>query len=118
MTFVVMGLGTVFNALTNRRDPASGLTPPVLNVLAIAAIPVVLVIAATQIGFLQSSLLTQPLTGPQWLACLGLALALPLVIESTKWIRRRQASAPAPFNALHAIAPARAVHQRRQENET
>ena len=25
MTFVVMGLGTVFNALTNRRDPASGL---------------------------------------------------------------------------------------------
>ena len=26
MTFVVMGLGTVFNALTNRRDPASGLS--------------------------------------------------------------------------------------------
>ena len=25
MTFVVMGLGTIFNALTNRRDPASGL---------------------------------------------------------------------------------------------
>ena len=24
MTFVVMGLGTVFNALTNRRDPTSG----------------------------------------------------------------------------------------------
>src|SRR5262249_22477292 len=29
MAFVVMGLGTVFNALTNRRDPASGLTPPI-----------------------------------------------------------------------------------------
>ena len=28
MTFVVMGLGTVFNALTNRRDPASGLNHP------------------------------------------------------------------------------------------
>ena len=27
MTFVVMGLGTIFNALTNRRDPASGLEP-------------------------------------------------------------------------------------------
>ena len=25
MTFVVMGLGTIFNALTNRREPASGL---------------------------------------------------------------------------------------------
>ena len=31
MTFVVMGLGTVFNALTNRRDPASGLSPPLLK---------------------------------------------------------------------------------------
>ena len=31
MTFVVMGLGTVVNALTNRRDPASGLTPPILK---------------------------------------------------------------------------------------
>ena len=30
MTFAVMGLGTVFNALTNRRDPASGLESPLL----------------------------------------------------------------------------------------
>ena len=92
-----------------RYDPASGLTPPILNVLAIAAIPVVLIIAATQIGFLQGSLLTQPLTGPQWLACLGLALALPLVIESAKWIRRRQAAPSTPINAQHVVAPARAV---------
>ena len=28
MTFAVMGLGTVFNALTNRRDPTSGLPRP------------------------------------------------------------------------------------------
>ena len=28
MTFAVMGLGTVFNALTNRRDPTSGLDRP------------------------------------------------------------------------------------------
>ena len=39
MTFVVMGLGTVFNALTNRRDPASGLTPPILKALAISLVP-------------------------------------------------------------------------------
>ena len=31
MTFVVMGLGTVFNALTNRREPATGLAPPLLR---------------------------------------------------------------------------------------
>ena len=34
MTFVVMGLGTIFNALANRRDPASGLGPPILRALA------------------------------------------------------------------------------------
>ena len=39
MTFVVMGLGTVFNALTNRRDPASGLTPPILKALGDRARP-------------------------------------------------------------------------------
>ena len=39
MTFVVMGLGTVFNALTNRRDPTSGLTAPVLKAVAISRGP-------------------------------------------------------------------------------
>ena len=34
MAFVVMGFGTVFNALTNRREPTSGLTPPILQALA------------------------------------------------------------------------------------
>src|SRR3954451_20619263 len=86
MTFVVMGLGTVFNALTNRRDPASGLTPPILKALAIALVPVALLVLATQVGFLQRSLLTQSLTGSQWLACIGLALALPVVIEGSKWV--------------------------------
>ena len=37
MTFVVMGLGTVFNALTNRRDPASGLAPPILKAIGVSA---------------------------------------------------------------------------------
>ena len=41
MTFVVMGLGTVFNALVNRRDPTSGLTGPVAKALAIGLVPVV-----------------------------------------------------------------------------
>ena len=39
MTFVVMGLGTVFNALTNRRDPASGLSSPLLKALGDLAVP-------------------------------------------------------------------------------
>ena len=45
---------------------------------------------ATELAFLQRALLTQSLTGPQWLACLGLALVLPIVVEVDKWLRRRQ----------------------------
>ena len=39
MTFVVMGLGTIFNAITNRRGPSSGLTPPVLKAVMIGLVP-------------------------------------------------------------------------------
>jgi Ca2+-transporting ATPase len=89
MTFVVMGLGTVFNALTNRRDPASGLAPPLLKALAISLVPVMMIALATELPGLQRGLLTTSLTGKEWLACLGLAALLPLVVETGKWIRRR-----------------------------
>ncbi|WP_328474114.1 cation-transporting P-type ATPase [Actinoplanes sp. NBC_00393] len=107
MAFVVMGLGTVGNALTNRRDPASGLRAPVLKALAIGLIPAALVLLATRVDFLQSSLLTQPLTGPQWLACIALACALPLVVEVVKAIRRARSPRPV-IEARTAVAPARA----------
>ncbi|HKG50952.1 MAG TPA: cation-transporting P-type ATPase [Actinomycetales bacterium] len=107
MTFVVMGLGTVGNAITNRRDPVSGLLPPILMASAIGLIPVAFVLLATRLDFLQNSLLTQPLTGPQWLACLALALALPVVVEGTKWVRRARAPR-ASIDARLAVAPARA----------
>ena len=96
MTFVVMGLGTVFNALTNRREPASGLTAPILKAAAISVVPVVMIVLATQLPTLASGLLTQPLTGREWLACVGLALLLPVVIEANKWIQRRRLATPAP----------------------
>ena len=84
MTFVVMGLGTVFNALTNRRDPTSGLTAPILQALAISLVPVAMIVLATQLPGLQAGLLTTSLTGLQWLECVGLALLLPIVIEVSK----------------------------------
>ena len=96
MTFVVMGLGTVFNTLTNRRDPVSGLTAPILKAAAISVLPVVMIVLATQLPTLASGLLTQPLTGREWLACVGLALLLPVVIEANKWIQRRRLATPAP----------------------
>ena len=62
MTFVVMGLGTTFNALVNRRDPTSGLTPPIAKALAIGLVPVGMLFLATQLPSLQAGLLTVPLT--------------------------------------------------------
>ena len=109
MTFVVMGLGTVFNALTNRRDPTSGLTAPILQALAISSVPVALIILATQLPGLQAGLLTTSLTGLQWLECLGLAMVLPIVIELTKWIRRRRAPSASVLDAPHVVAPDRAA---------
>ena len=104
MTFVVMGLGTVFNALTNRRDPASGLTPPILTAVGVAIVPIALIFLATQLPSLQHGLLTTSLTGPQWLAAIGLALALPIVIEAGKWIRRRRAPEPAALDVERRCA--------------
>jgi len=107
MTFVVMGLGTVFNALTNRRDPASGLTPPILKAIGVSLVPLAMIFLATQLPSLQRGMLTQPLSGPRWLTVIGLALALPVVIEGTKWLRRRRAPGEEVFEVGRAVAPAR-----------
>jgi Ca2+-transporting ATPase len=104
MTFVVMGLGTIFNALTNRRDPESGLEPPVFKALAISVFPLVMIVLATQLRSLQSGLLTQSLSGREWLACFGLALLVPLVIEGNKWRERRGLPEPEPLNVTSAVA--------------
>jgi P-type Ca2+ transporter type 2C len=109
MTFVVMGLGTVFNALTNRRDPTSGLAPPILTALAVALVPVVLLVLATGLPTLQKGLLTTELSGLQWLTSIGLALLLPVVVETGKWIRRRRAPAAAMMDARRAVSPERAI---------
>ncbi len=92
MTFAVMGFGTVFNALANRREPGSGLDTPILKAAGISLVPVVMIYLATELPGLERGLLTTELTGLQWFACLGLAVLLPVVIEGRKWlIRRREA---------------------------
>ena len=108
MTFLVMGLGTVFNAITNRRDPTSGLVPPVLQAVGISLVPVGVLVLATELPVLQGVLLTTDLTGPQWLAVVGLALTLPVVIEANKFLRRRRVSAT-PSDVEHAVNPQRAL---------
>jgi Ca2+-transporting ATPase len=110
MTFVVMGFGTVLNALANRRDPASGFIPPILSALAVAFVPVTLVVLATELPGLQRGMMTAALTGPQWLAVIGLALLLPAVIEGAKWWRRRRVPVtPAVADPRRVVGPARAL---------
>ncbi len=109
MTFVVMGLGTAMNAVTNRRDPTTGLAPPILKATAIALITVVLIILGTELAGLQRALMTAPLTGLQWLASVSLATVLPVVIETSKWLRRRRTSEVGVLDARRAVTPARAL---------
>jgi Ca2+-transporting ATPase len=109
MTFVVMGLGTAFNALANRRDPASGFEPPLLKGVGISLVSVALIALATELPGLQRGLLTTGLTGKEWLACFGLAALLPVVIETGKWIRRRRAPETSLVDARRALTPERAV---------
>jgi P-type Ca2+ transporter type 2C len=109
MTFAVMGFGTVFNALTNRRDPTSGLSAPILKAVGYGAVTVALVYLATELPHLQSAMLTTSLSGPQWLEVIGLALLLPIVVEVGKWLRRRRAPSVAVIDAARAVSPARAV---------
>jgi Ca2+-transporting ATPase len=114
MAFVVMGLGTVGNAITNRRDPASGVTPPLLKAVGVSLVPVTLVFLATQLPGLQRGMLTQSLTGPQWLLSIGLALLLPLVGEVGKVLRRGQAPSAPRLDVEAAVAPARGNENARQ----
>jgi Ca2+-transporting ATPase len=92
-----------------RREPSSGLTPPILGAVKVLVLPTVLLVLATELQFLQKGLLTQPLTGLQWLACIGLALVVPIVVEVDKWIRRRRHPAAAPPDPVSVVTPARAV---------
>ena len=109
MTFVVMGLGTAFNALTNRREPTSGVLPPIIKALGILLVTVVMVVLGTELPGLQRGLTTTSLTGPQWLASISLAAVLLVVVEVSKWIRRRQAQEVVVVDVPHAVTPARGL---------
>jgi len=109
MTFVVMGIGTAMNAIVNRRDPGSGLEPPVVKAMVIAAVPVMMMFLATQLPTLQQALLTTSLSPWQWLQCVLLAAALPIVVETSKAVRRhRSATASVPGDVRQALSPERA----------
>jgi Ca2+-transporting ATPase len=109
MCYVVIGLGTIFSGVVMRRDPTSGLIPPILTAVKWSVIPAGLLVLSTELDFLQNALLTQRLSGLQWLACIGLGLVMPVVVEVDKWIRRRRLHPPAPEPVEVVVAPVRAT---------
>ncbi|HWJ85110.1 MAG TPA: cation transporting ATPase C-terminal domain-containing protein, partial [Cellulomonas sp.] len=108
MAFVVMGLGSVLSGLVLRREPDSGLAAPVLSAVKVLSVPAILVVLATELGFLQDWLTTQSLSGPQWLVSICLALLLPIVAEVDKVIVRRRAATPRVLAPQEVVVPARA----------
>jgi Ca2+-transporting ATPase len=50
-----------------------------------------MIVLATQLPAWQRGLVTTSLTGTQWVQTVSLALLLPVVIEGSKWARRRRA---------------------------
>jgi Ca2+-transporting ATPase len=89
MGFVVMGLGTAVAGFTLHRSPGSSFWSPVLRPAALSLLGVLIMVLATEVGFLQSWLNTTALTGGQWLVCAGLALFFGAVIELDKLRQRR-----------------------------
>lgn len=91
MAYAVLGLGTAISPLVMRRDPDPAWRGPFLPFLWYVLASVGLVLAGTEVGFLQRWMDTQPLTGAQWLISLGLALAALGWVEVDKGLRRRRA---------------------------
>ena len=79
---------------------AFSLTAPILSALKVLSIPIVITVFAVEWTFMQEILMTTPLTGGQWLACIGLAVVVPIVVEVSKWIRRSQGQSGAPGQVL------------------
>ena len=109
MAFVVLSFASIFAGLVMRRDPESGLSAPVLGALKILSVPAIITVLAVELGFLQAFLMTTSLTGGQWLACLGLAVIVPVVVELEKVVRRRRKAGRAELiPAAAAVVPQRA----------
>ncbi|MDQ7994143.1 MAG: cation-transporting P-type ATPase, partial [Propionicimonas sp.] len=108
MAFVVMAFGTIGSGIVLRRDPDSGLTPPVLDAVKTMSIPLLITIAAVELEFLQRLLDTMSLTTQQWLTCLGLGLILPVVAEVKKWVVRRRSAVDTRLDPVAVVEPERA----------
>jgi len=109
MAFVVMAFGTVLSGLVLRRAPESGFSAPVLGALKTLSVPILITVVAVEWTFMQNLLATTSLSGGQWLAAIGLSLAVPITIELSKIPQRRALAKPAIIDPAHAVSPGRAM---------
>lgn len=90
MAFVVMGLSTAFAGFVFRQARASAFSGPQLRAIALVAASAVILLASTELGLLREQFMTVALSPEQWLACIGLALPMPIAVEIDKTISRRR----------------------------
>ena len=88
---------SVVIGLSARSETASAFNRDILhdrNQLMLYGLALLLTFLPTELGFLQRILGPTPLTGNQWLLCIGFAIALLLVDEVIKFFLRRRRSQP------------------------
>jgi P-type Ca2+ transporter type 2C len=89
MAFAVMAGSTILSGVVMRHGTKPFWDPvPPFRYLRPLMTGVLILVLATELQFMQQWLLTQPLTGPQWAAVLGLSLVMPIVVEVDKFIQR------------------------------
>ncbi|WP_296665949.1 cation-transporting P-type ATPase [Demequina sp.] len=107
MAFVIVAFGTLTTGLQVRRDPETGLTGPWGKGPRMLLWPAGFIVLTTELGFLQNWMGTTSLSGPEWLACIGLSAFVVVVVEIDKALRRKRVAAVRP-TVEEAVAPARA----------
>ena len=88
MTFAVIGASTLLSGFAMRYDRRVGLTQPLLRYAATLGAGGLILLLMTELPTLQRWLDTYPLNGGQWVAVLGLAVVMPVVVELDKAFQR------------------------------
>lgn len=91
MALGVAALGTIALGMVQRRDPDVSWGSPLFPYLGWIGAGVALTWLAVELPVLQRWLGTESLSGPEWLAVIGLAAIAPLGVEIEKALRRRRA---------------------------
>jgi Ca2+-transporting ATPase len=95
MALTVFGLFELAMGLSARSELGTVFDTDVMGggrQLALFGLSFLMIVLSSELGVFQRILDTAPLTGNQWLVCVGAATALLLVDEAVKWILRRRAA--------------------------